>query len=145
MVYFYVVECEAPGYYYVGRTNDLQHRFNQHRTGKGSKWCRMFGAKKIVEEYNVERLQCSNDFKDKSDENIEAGGIENRLVRRCFVKYGIDKVRGGKYKNDFTISDNKNWLLINCRQICDRCGIAGIHDSSSCKYETDWKGDPILK
>ena len=35
--YVYILEC-ADGSFYIGATNDLEHRLKQHQNGKGAKY-----------------------------------------------------------------------------------------------------------
>ena len=43
----YMVTCETPGYFYIGVTADLKHRFRSHRLGKGAAFTRKHGAKSV--------------------------------------------------------------------------------------------------
>lgn len=45
--FVYILES-ADGKYYVGYTTDLERRMEQHRNGKGSKFVRGFGFKKLL-------------------------------------------------------------------------------------------------
>lgn len=45
--FVYIVEAKN-GHYYVGYTNDLKSRMEKHQSGKGSKYLRAFGFKKLV-------------------------------------------------------------------------------------------------
>ncbi|MHB9155327.1 MAG: GIY-YIG nuclease family protein [Endomicrobiales bacterium] len=45
--YVYIIEC-AGGKWYTGITTDLRRRLAEHRSGKGSRFTRAFGAKKLV-------------------------------------------------------------------------------------------------
>jgi len=51
--YVYIVECLDKSLY-VGATNNIQRRLNEHRTGKGSKYVRSRKLSKLVhsEEFN---------------------------------------------------------------------------------------------
>ena len=45
----YVVECETPGYFYVGATSRLPYvRTMEHREGYGSQWTSRHGFKRMV-------------------------------------------------------------------------------------------------
>jgi len=45
--FVYILKC-SNGCFYTGITNDVSRRLKQHRTGKGAKYTRAFGAGKIV-------------------------------------------------------------------------------------------------
>ena len=45
--YVYIIECEDKSLY-VGATNNIERRFMEHKTGKGSKFVRSRKAIKIV-------------------------------------------------------------------------------------------------
>ncbi|HNV23779.1 MAG TPA: GIY-YIG nuclease family protein [Candidatus Omnitrophota bacterium] len=45
--YVYILEC-ANGSLYTGITNNLEKRFNAHKTGKGAWFTRVFGVKEIL-------------------------------------------------------------------------------------------------
>ena len=77
----YVLNLEG-GFYYVGRTNDLTKRFEQHRTGtgKGATWTKIH---KVISY-------------DKVIENASPLD-EDKITKEYMAKYGIDNVRGGSY------------------------------------------------
>ena len=43
----YIIEC-CNGHYYTGITNDLKRRMNEHRLGRGARFTRIFGFKKLL-------------------------------------------------------------------------------------------------
>jgi len=43
----YILECKDKSLY-TGITNNIKNRFDEHKSGKGSKYVRSRGAKKIV-------------------------------------------------------------------------------------------------
>ncbi|HLD69628.1 MAG TPA: GIY-YIG nuclease family protein [Candidatus Omnitrophota bacterium] len=53
--YFVYILQSKNGKYYTGYTTDLNRRMEQHKTGKGSKFVRGFGFKKLLyhESYNT--------------------------------------------------------------------------------------------
>jgi predicted GIY-YIG superfamily endonuclease len=75
----YVLEL-ADGCYYVGYILDLVDRMNLHFNGQGAYWTRMHPPIKVVDVYY--------------DVTYDR---ENKVTEQYFVKYGRDKVRGGKY------------------------------------------------
>ena len=44
----YIIECETPDHIYVGMSNNISRRLAQHRAGKGSKFTREHGVKKLL-------------------------------------------------------------------------------------------------
>jgi len=40
--YVYIVEC-LDGTYYTGYTNNLNRRMKEHKSGRGSRWCKAHG------------------------------------------------------------------------------------------------------
>lgn len=44
----YVIECLTPGYFYVGETSHLKHRFQSHVNGTGAKFTKIHGVKQLV-------------------------------------------------------------------------------------------------
>ena len=74
------VLCLEGGRYYVGKTDNVIHRYQQHRKGYGSAWTRKYKAvslEKIIP--NVSSFE------------------EDKITKEYMAKYGIDKVRGGSY------------------------------------------------
>lgn len=45
--YVYIIEC-LDGLYYVGLTNDISNRYQQHLSGLGSNFTARHGVKKLV-------------------------------------------------------------------------------------------------
>jgi predicted GIY-YIG superfamily endonuclease len=79
----YVIECNRPGYYYVGMTTNLKRRLEQHRTGKGSS---VFvkehgGLKQLLQTYPVEG-------------RASARRLEHAVTLRMIAVYGQAYVGG---------------------------------------------------
>lgn len=47
MYFLYILECKD-GSLYTGITTDVQRRFEEHRSGKGGRYTRAKGVKKIL-------------------------------------------------------------------------------------------------
>ncbi len=45
--YVYILKC-SDGRLYTGMTNDVERRFDEHKTGKGGHFTRAFGVKSIL-------------------------------------------------------------------------------------------------
>ena len=87
--YTYILEC-ADGSFYTGATNDLEHRFEQHQSGKGAKYikgrlpvklayCEEFENVKdaFYREKQIKRLSR------KEKEELGRMGIEKNWKRKC--------------------------------------------------------------
>jgi len=75
----YVLKLEA-GKWYIGRTANVERRFQQHLDGTGAKWT---GLHKPISIEMTRPLLSEED--------------EDHTTRQYMVKYGIYNVRGGKY------------------------------------------------
>jgi hypothetical protein len=68
------------GKYYVGKSDNVQKRFEQHLEGNGSAWTKKYSPIKI----------------EKTIPNASPFD-EDRYVKEYMSKYGVDNVRGGSY------------------------------------------------
>ena len=75
----YVLELQH-GKYYVGITNNLQRRFQQHLDGTGSAWTR---------EHAPVAVHITT--------ALEGPLHEDRVTKEMMLEHGIDNVRGGAY------------------------------------------------
>ena len=75
----YVLQLEDDKWY-VGKTDDIIKRFEQHKSGKGSAWTKLYKPVKI------ERI-----------ERITSVHHETNTTLDLIKKYGVDNVRGGAY------------------------------------------------
>lgn len=75
----YILKLQG-GKYYIGKTTDMNRRYAEHKTGKGSSWTSKHKPIKILE---VRPLKDAHD--------------ENNTTKDLMKKYGIDNVRGGSY------------------------------------------------
>lgn len=86
MWHLYVLELEN-GCYYVGITLDLERRVKEHIAGVvGANFTKANKPLRLVEDY------CCN-----TPDRKEAYKLENSKTLEYAVKYGGDKVKGGKY------------------------------------------------
>lgn len=127
-MFIYILKLEH-GKYYVGRTNNVKSRIQQHKNQSGSSWTTLHKFKSIVNQFET------NDPYD-----------EDKWTKKYMQQYGIDNVRGGSYTtqilDDLTIKFIEREIrgATNC---CFTCG--GAHFVTECKsYQTDNQIQPIL-
>src|SRR6185312_14136944 len=77
--HLYVLKLEE-GKYYVGITNDINKRYNQHLSDIGSEW---------TKKYKVIGLEYTKELTHVLDEDME--------VKKLMMIYGHENVRGGTY------------------------------------------------
>ena len=75
----YVLQLEDDKWY-VGKTDDIAKRFEQHKTGKGSAWTKLYKPVKISETRPITSIHDETNF-----------------TKDLMKKYGTDNVRGGAY------------------------------------------------
>lgn len=116
----YVLELQD-GKYYVGTTNDLQKRFQEHVDGTGAVWTRKYAPLAI--ERSV----------------IMDGPLhEDRVTKELMLKHGIDNVRGGSYCRMDLDDGQYQSLTTELRSaigVCFKCGQAG-HFAAQCRLKT---------
>ncbi len=103
--------------YYVGKTDNVSKRFQEHMNGKASSWTKKYAPLDICEiRKNVSPFE------------------EDKITKEYMSKYGIDKVRGGVYvkenldESQITNLKKEIWGANDC---CTTCGKKG-HFASSC-------------
>lgn len=129
MTNIYILRLEG-GRYYVGKSDDVLHRYQQHINGHGSAWTRKYSPVSL--------------------EKIIPGASpfdEDKVTKEYMYKYGIDKVRGGSYV-EMELSDMQRtsvykeiWGANDC---CTQCGRLG-HFVKSCYASIDVLGNPIVR
>ncbi len=102
----YALQLEK-GKYYIGKTQRLEGvklRFEEHLTGRGSEWTKLYKPMSIVESYGH-----YSTFE------------EDVLTKKYMMKYGIENVRGGSY----TKIDLEEWqvksLEHELKGVADKC------------------------
>jgi predicted GIY-YIG superfamily endonuclease len=123
----YILRLEA-GKYYVGKSNDVIHRYQQHLNGTGSAWTRKYKPISLVT-----TIENASPFD------------EDRYVKEYMSRYGIENVRGGSYVevelSEFH-TDALNMELWAAKGVCMQCGRAG-HFVKDCYANTDVSGKKI--
>jgi predicted GIY-YIG superfamily endonuclease len=120
----YVLRLEG-GRYYVGKSDNVMNRYQQHLNGSGSAWTKKYkpvSLEKIIE--NVSSFE------------------EDKITKEYMYKYGIDKVRGGSYV-EIQLSkfhtDALNMEIRGAKDLCTKCGRSG-HFVKDCYAKTDASG-----
>ena len=115
--------------YYIGKSNNVLTRFQEHIDGNGSAWTKKYKPIKII----------------KTIENISPFE-EDKITKEYMSKYGIDKVRGGSYVevelSEFHI-DALNMEIWGAKDLCSQCGRKG-HFVKDCYAKTDTSGNKIV-
>ena len=123
----YVLRLEG-GRYYIGKSDNVMNRYQQHLGGSGSAWTRKYrpvSLEKIIE--NVSSFE------------------EDKITKEYMSNYGIDKVRGGSY---FEVelskfhTDALNMEIWGAKDLCTNCGRPG-HFVKDCHAKTDVSGNRI--
>lgn len=123
----YVLKLEN-GKYYVGKSDDVNKRFEQHVNGKGSVWTKKH--KPILLEKKIENVSAFE---------------EDKTTLEYMAKYGMENVRGGSYCqtefDEFTDASIKKQLW-SAKDACTQCGRTG-HFVKDCYAKTDVSGNKI--
>jgi predicted GIY-YIG superfamily endonuclease len=123
----YVVRLEK-GRFYVGKTENIAKRYQEHLNGTGAAWTR-----KYTPIYIEKTIQNASPFE------------EDKVVKEYMSTYGIDMVRGGSYVTEYLdetqemLLQQEIWAATDC---CTNCGRKG-HYVSTCFAKTDVNGYEI--
>lgn len=116
MVSLYCLLLEG-GRYYVGKSNNVEVRLEDHLHHEGSEWTILHKPVSVCEI----RHDCDD-------------WDEDKFVKQMMALHGVDKVRGGSYSQSVLPQFVKDLLVREIRGAtnrCFRCG-ASDHFSSSC-------------
>ncbi len=114
--------------FYIGRTNNLNRRLEEHKNGRGSEWTKKYPFINLLKAVNTNDLF-----------------IEDKYVKMYMNKYGINNVRGGSYSNIELNKEQENLLKKELNTInnnCYRCG-RNSHYIKNCYAKTDIDGNDL--
>lgn len=125
----YVLRLEG-GKYYVGKTDNVQRRYQEHLNGKGSAWTREHAPVKL-------------------ERTIKGASVfdEDKIVKELMAKHGIDNVRGGAYVNkklDAVQTEALTRELRGATDCCNKCGKSG-HFAARCYAKKDVEGRELVE
>ncbi|CAB9513422.1 ZnF_C2HC [Seminavis robusta] len=111
----YVLKLEN-GKYYVGKTNNLKRRYEEHLAGRGSKWTKRH---RPIEIFHQE--PCN-------------GFFEDAFVYTYMSRYGIQNVRGGTYSKIRLSKDDRARIEMQFRHAGDQCFVcrSSNHFAKAC-------------
>jgi hypothetical protein len=120
--YIYKLDLEN-GKKYIGKTNNVDRRMDQHFNGNGSQVTKKF---KPIEGEVID--SCNGFF---------SNNLEQKHTEKYISKHDYSNVRGGSYTNSKTLKHSKN----DDSKIkkCKRCGNTG-HYISKCYAKTHING-----
>ena len=117
------------GKYYVGKTDNVEKRFQEHVNGYGASWTRKYkpiAIEKVIK--NASRFE------------------EDKVTKEYMSKHGVNNVRGGTYVTEVlsdaqeTAVNEEIWQANGC---CTQCGRKG-HFVSSCHARNNVNGVAIV-
>jgi predicted GIY-YIG superfamily endonuclease len=121
----YILKLEG-GRFYVGKSDDVNKRYQEHTHGKGSAWTKKYLPISLIEtRKNVSHFE------------------EDKAVKEYMNRYGIQNVRGGSYVSMDLTEYQKESLTKELRgatDACTRCGRDG-HFVKDCYARTEIKGE----
>lgn len=116
MINIYILKLEE-NKYYIGKTNNINIRINDHVTGNGSEWTKKYKPIEIIE-----IIENCDDFD------------EDKYTKIYMNKFGIDNVRGGSYSRIVLSKEEINLIqkeIIGSTDKCYKCNKSG-HFSKEC-------------
>lgn len=122
MLTIYALKLENEKYY-IGKTHNADIRFQEHKSGNGAEWTKIYKPISIVETY-------------ERDSSFE----EDVLTKKYMMKYGIENVRGGSYTkivlDDWQIKSLEHEFK-SVNDCCFKCGKTGhfTKDCEKCNVE----------
>ena len=121
----YVLRLEG-GRYYIGKSDNVMNRYQQHLNGNGSAWTRKYKPVSL----------------EKTIENVSPFE-EDKITKEYMSKYGINNIRGGTYCS-IKLSDNEKESLEKeirgAQDCCFKCGNK-THFAKDCKNDEECEED----
>lgn len=116
--------------YYIGKSDDVLKRVQEHFDGNGSEWT------KIYKPIDIEKIISNCDDFD-----------EDKYVLQYMDKYGINNVRGGSYSKINLEADELNFLQKRLNGANDKCYMCGgTHFCTSCPLNKEKNNiNPVQK
>jgi len=96
------------GRYYIGKTNNIARRYQEHLNGEGSAWTRRWPPTTLVK-----TVDATSPFD------------EDKTVKEYMAKYGISNVRGGSYVSETLAAAQHDLLTKEIRGAEGRCVTCG--------------------
>ena len=124
MELIYIIKLEK-NKYYIGKTRNIDKRWEEHLTGNGSGWTKKYKPMSLIT-----TIKSTSQFD------------EDKYVKEYMAKYGIDNVRGGTYSNivldanSIAVLEKEIW---HSKNLCTRCG-RDSHYIKECYAKTDVDG-----
>lgn len=124
MEQIYIIKLEKSKYY-IGKTRNIEKRWEEHLTGNGSGWTKKYKPMSLIT-----TIKSTSQFD------------EDKYVKEYMAKYGIDNVRGGTYSNivldanSIAVLEKEIW---HSKNLCTRCG-RDSHYIKECYAKTDVDG-----
>ena len=124
MEQIYIIKLEK-NKYYIGKTRNIEKRWEEHLTGNGSGWTKKYKPTSLIT-----TIKSTSQFD------------EDKYVKEYMAKYGIDNVRGGTYSNivldanSIAVLEKEIW---HSKNLCTRCG-RDSHYIKECYAKTDVDG-----
>lgn len=127
MEQIYILKLRG-GKYYIGKTRNIERRWEEHITGCGAGW-----TKKHIPISLITTIKSTSRFD------------EDKYVKEYMAKYGIENVRGGTYSN--VVLDTNSIAILekeirHSKNQCTRCG-RDSHYIKDCYASTDIDGAMI--
>ncbi len=124
----YILRLQG-GKFYVGKSENVMLRYQQHLNGVGSAWTKKY--KPISLEKTIEKASPFD---------------EDKITKEYMSKYGIENVRGGSYVevelSDFH-KEALNMEIWAAKDLCTNCGRPG-HFTKNCYAIKDVSGKTII-
>jgi predicted GIY-YIG superfamily endonuclease len=129
MEQIYILKLRA-GKYYIGKTRNIEKRYEEHLTGTGSGWTKKHKPLSLLA-----TIKSTSQFD------------EDKYVKEYMAKYGIENVRGGSYSNIVLDANSIATLekeIRHSNNVCMRCG-RDSHYIKECYAKTDVDGAIICE